>query len=152
MFVIKCYWMLQNSKVTTFTVSELLKENQQGGGGKLPLTPSPRIGLTNWKYSFKISPSFETDLSEHHYLIYSMLKTTFHKVESKMLIYRNYKMLSLEKFSSELFSKLESQENNDYETCEKILLTSWIIKLEKSQKSFELTRSLILIILLWNVS
>ena len=53
-----------------------------------------------------------------------MLKTTFHKEELKMLIYRNYKMFSLEKFSSELFSKLESQENNDYETCEKILLTS----------------------------
>ena len=31
MFLMKCYWMLQNSKVKTFIVSELLKENQQGG-------------------------------------------------------------------------------------------------------------------------
>ena len=37
--------MLQNTKVTAFTISELLRENQQGAGGeglKLPLT---RLGL-----------------------------------------------------------------------------------------------------------
>ena len=27
---IKCYWILKNSRVTAFTVSELLRENQQG--------------------------------------------------------------------------------------------------------------------------
>ena len=26
----KCYWMLQNAKVTAFTISELLRENRQG--------------------------------------------------------------------------------------------------------------------------
>ena len=31
--------MLQNARVTTFTVSELLRENQQGGGIKLPSPP-----------------------------------------------------------------------------------------------------------------
>ena len=30
-FLIKFYWMLQNARVTAFTVSELLRENQQGG-------------------------------------------------------------------------------------------------------------------------
>ena len=37
--LIKCYWMLQNARVTAFTVSELLREYQKGGGGggiKLP--------------------------------------------------------------------------------------------------------------------
>ena len=29
--LIKCYWFLQNARVTAFTVSELLRENQQGG-------------------------------------------------------------------------------------------------------------------------
>ena len=43
----KCYWMLQNARVAAFSVSELLKENQQGRGLKLPLHPSPRSGLTN---------------------------------------------------------------------------------------------------------
>ena len=31
MSVIECYWILQNSRVTAFTVLELLKENQLGG-------------------------------------------------------------------------------------------------------------------------
>ena len=29
MLLIKCYWMLQNARVTAFTVSELLRENPQ---------------------------------------------------------------------------------------------------------------------------
>ena len=32
MFLIKCYWMMQNASVTAFTVSELLRENQQVRG------------------------------------------------------------------------------------------------------------------------
>ena len=35
--------------------------------------------LTNQKYSFKNSTYFETGLSDHQHLIYSMLKTTLHK-------------------------------------------------------------------------
>ena len=47
MSLIKCYWILQNARVTPFTTSELLREKQQGGGGvKLP--PSqPRLGFSN---------------------------------------------------------------------------------------------------------
>ena len=40
--------MLQNTRITAFTVSELLRENQQGGGGggvKLP-----RLRLSNLQY------------------------------------------------------------------------------------------------------
>ena len=37
----------------------------------------------------------------------------FDKEEPKTLIYRNYKTFFWETFSSELFLKLESQENND---------------------------------------
>ena len=40
---IKCYWILQNIRVTAFTVSELLRENQQGGGEVTH--PPPRLGL-----------------------------------------------------------------------------------------------------------
>ena len=35
--------MLQNARVIAFTISELLKENQQGV--KLSPSPSPRLGL-----------------------------------------------------------------------------------------------------------
>ena len=50
-----------------------------------------------------------------------MLKVTFHKEEPKTLIYCDHKTFSLKTFSSELFLKLESQENNDYQTIEKKL-------------------------------
>ena len=60
--------------------------------------------LTNRKFSFKNSTSFEIGLSDHHHLIYSMLKTMFDKEEGKILTYRDYKTFSLKKFSSELFS------------------------------------------------
>ena len=41
MSLIKCYWMLQNARVTAFTVSELLRKNQQGGGSSGRITPHP---------------------------------------------------------------------------------------------------------------
>ena len=44
MFLMKCYWMLQNAKVTDFIVSQLLRKNQHGGGCKIPPV-SPRLGL-----------------------------------------------------------------------------------------------------------
>ena len=37
--LIKCYWMLQNARIIAFTVSELLRENQQRGEGGLKLQP-----------------------------------------------------------------------------------------------------------------
>ena len=38
MSLIKCYWMLQNTSLTAFTVFELLMENQQGSKLCRPLT------------------------------------------------------------------------------------------------------------------
>ena len=46
--------------------------------------------LTNRKYCFQVTSSFETGLSDHH-LIYSTLKSSFEKKEPKQVIYRNYK-------------------------------------------------------------
>ena len=42
MSLIKSYWFLQNIRVTAYTVSNLLRKNQQGV--KLP-SPPPRLGL-----------------------------------------------------------------------------------------------------------
>ena len=45
--------MLQNVRVTAFSVSELLRENQQptwggwGGGVKIHRLPTPRLGYTS---------------------------------------------------------------------------------------------------------
>ena len=41
--------MLQNARVTIFTVSELLRENKQWGRGKIINLPSPRLGLIKYK-------------------------------------------------------------------------------------------------------
>ena len=50
----KCYWILQDARVTAFTVSELLRENHQegwgGGGVKLPLPSPPRLELNWWMH------------------------------------------------------------------------------------------------------
>ena len=40
MSLIKCYWMLQNARVTAFTISELLREKQME---KIKLLPPPRL-------------------------------------------------------------------------------------------------------------
>ena len=40
----KCYYMLQNVRVTAFTLSELLKENQQEDKITQPAAP-PGLGL-----------------------------------------------------------------------------------------------------------
>ena len=54
------------------------------------------LKLTNRKYSFKNTCSFETRLSDHHHLIYSVMKTTFKSEEPKKLIYRDYSNFSSE--------------------------------------------------------
>ena len=44
--LIRCCWILQNARVTAFTVSELFRENQQNGGSlKLPRSV-PKLGLS----------------------------------------------------------------------------------------------------------
>ena len=46
--------------------------------------------LTNRKYSFTNTSLYESGLSDHQHLIYSVMKTTFKCKEPKKLIYRNY--------------------------------------------------------------
>ena len=43
MSLVECYWILENYRVTAFTVIVLLRKNELGGGVKL--TPPPRLGL-----------------------------------------------------------------------------------------------------------
>ena len=58
--------------------------------------------LTNRKYCFKHSHTFETGLSDHHHLVYSMLKTRFKREESKHFIYRDYKNFNEMNFCKDL--------------------------------------------------
>ena len=63
--------------------------------------------LTNRKYCFKHSLTFETGLSDHHHLIYSVLKLTFKKEEPKLYKYRDYKKFDSTAFHTDLQSKVE---------------------------------------------
>ena len=47
--------------------------------------------FTNRKHSFMHSKSIETGFSDHHHMIYTILKTTFIKLPPKKVTYRDYK-------------------------------------------------------------
>ena len=64
--------------------------------------------LTNRKYCFKNISSFETGISDHHHLIYLMLKTTLEKEESKIVTNCNYKQFQWENFEKDLISSLRN--------------------------------------------
>ena len=49
--------------------------------------------LTNIRYSFKNTSSYETGLSDYHHWIYSVMKTTFKCEESKKLIIGTIQLL-----------------------------------------------------------
>ena len=47
--------------------------------------------LTNRKYCFKNTSSYETGISDHHHLIFLIMKTTFASEEPKRFFHRDYK-------------------------------------------------------------
>ena len=57
--------------------------------------------LTNRKFSFKNTQSFQTGLNDHHHMVYTMLKATFQKSEPKQLIYRYFKNFYFESFKND---------------------------------------------------
>ena len=59
--LIKCYWILENAWVTTFTISELLRDNQRWCGDRGWLYSLPRLGLKKCLCSVFIysGPSFK---------------------------------------------------------------------------------------------
>ena len=58
--------------------------------------------LTNRKYSFKYTLSYETGLSDHHHMIYTMLKSSLINIEPKLLNYRDYKNFNFGNFKEDL--------------------------------------------------
>ena len=68
--------------------------------------------LTNRKYSFENTSSYETGLRDHHHLLYSVMKTTFKCEEPKKFIYRNYSNFSQKNFQSDLLLNIGDGKNN----------------------------------------
>ena len=80
-----------NTILTNFldsnNLTNLIKTNTcfKGKGSSIDLI------LTNRKYHFKYTSSYETGLSDHHHMIYAMLKSSFVNVEPKQSNYRDFK-------------------------------------------------------------
>ena len=62
--------------------------------------------LTNKKNSFQKFNTFETGISDHHLLIYSMFKLTYEKLPPKKQKYRSFKNFCPTKFENDLHKKL----------------------------------------------
>ena len=83
-----------NKFLNTDNLTNLIRENTffKGAGSCIDLI------LTNSKYSFQYSSSIEIGLSDHHQLIFSMIKTELALEEPKRLLYRNFKSFNNEYF------------------------------------------------------
>ena len=92
-----------NTFLNTENLTSLIKENTcfKGAGSCIDLI------LTNSKYSFQYSSSIETGLSDHHHLIFSIVKTKLALEEPKRLVYHNFKSFNNEYFEEELSIKLD---------------------------------------------
>ena len=62
--------------------------------------------LTNMKYSLKFTSTYETGISDHHHIIYTVLKTCFQNTEPKYLNYRDFKSFSPQAFEEDLSETL----------------------------------------------
>ena len=62
--------------------------------------------LTNRKFSFKFTSTYETEISDHHHMIYTMLKSCFQNTEPKLLNYRDFKSSSPPGFEDDLSEAL----------------------------------------------
>ena len=62
--------------------------------------------LTDRKFSFKFTSTYETGISDHHHMIYTMLKSCFQNIEPKLLNYRDFKSFSSQAFEDDLSEAL----------------------------------------------
>ena len=100
--------------------------------------------LTNRKYCFKKTLSYETGISGHHHLIFSIMKTTFAPEEPKKCVYREYKTFSRESFKNDLMSKTVD-ENVDYSKFGKEFIDTLINMHLRKPSYFAVIKNLMLI-------
>ena len=88
--------------------------------------------LTNRKYCFQGTSSFETGLRDYHHLIYSIVKRT---PEPKQVIYRNHKHIHRKHFENILKSSLNNC-NANFDEYEKTFTTALSLHAPKKVKKF----------------
>ena len=62
--------------------------------------------LTNRAFSFKFTSTYETEISDHHHMIYTMSKAYFQNTEPKLLNYKHFKSFSPQAFEDDLTETL----------------------------------------------
>ena len=67
--------------------------------------------LTNKNRSFKFTNAFETGMSDHHLMIYTMFRTTFDKNEPINIRYRSYKNFNSNTFVADLQNSISNITN-----------------------------------------
>ena len=100
-------------------LTNLIKTNTcfKGKGSSIDLI------LTNRKYSFNHTSSYEMGLSDHHRMIYTMLKSSFINIEPKLLNYTEYKNFSFGNFKEDLSEALLDCRNS-YDEFESAFITA----------------------------
>ena len=78
--------------------------------------------LTNKNRSFKFTNAFETGLSDHHLMIYTMFRTTFEKIKPIDLRYRSFKKFDSNKVANDLLDTMSAV--NQYDQFESSLLNT----------------------------
>ena len=101
---------------------EYVKDSVNDWNNQLVLSSIDLI-LTNRKYSFKHTSSHEMGLSDHHHMIYTMLKSSFINIEPKLLNYRDYKNFNFGNFQEDL-SKALLICRNSYDEFESAFITA----------------------------
>ena len=78
---------VMNNSMDSQNFTNLIKNNTyfKGVGSCIDLI------LTNRNYCFKNTSSYEIGISDHHHLIFSIMKTIFASEEPKKFVYHDYK-------------------------------------------------------------
>ena len=64
--------------------------------------------IANSKFSFMKTNSFETGLSDHHHMIYTILKTKIEKFKPKQSIYRVFEERYSDEFKLNIFNSMSA--------------------------------------------
>ena len=80
--------------------------------------------LTNKRFNFKFTDTYETGLSDCHTLVHTMFKSSFYKLKPRKVFYRNYKNFNNETYIAEVSQALSQAPNAySYEHFEMSLLS-----------------------------
>ena len=66
------------------------------------------LPITNSKFSVMWRNFFETGLSDHHHMIYTILKTKFERFEPKKPIYHNFKQYDSGQFKLDIINTMSA--------------------------------------------